>query len=350
MYQSLSINHLRGIRELTLKPLQRISLITGRNGCGKTTILEAMFLIVGHHNPQIPFSVGGWRGMLEESAEETVSWLFGSKETAAPIEISVEREGISFALSVTFLSPEQMKDEKIYLVDPVSGEQSTTEIGQVPGIKMILKKGDVALSESGLILLRDGPAIGASAPQLGYASFINAFTTTTKDNPKRFSRCRERGQVEKIIESLQIIEKRLTNLVIHVSTSGKTGIYADVQGSLIPMPLLGQGASRLLSIVLAIFDAENGVVLVDEIENGFHHSAIEKIWEAIDAASKGANVQVMATTHSLECIDAAHRHFEKSGNYDFGLHRLDASNGLIKDVVYREEILEAAISGGIEVR
>jgi len=47
-------------------------------------------------------------------------------------------------------------------------------------------------------------------------------------------------------------------------------------------------------------DAKDGVVLIDEIENGLHYSGQEHFWKAIFEWSARLNVQVFATTHSYE--------------------------------------------------
>ena len=116
------------------------------------------------------------------------------------------------------------------------------------------------------------------------------------------------------------------------------------------MPFMGEGIARLTSIVLAIGNSSNGVVLVDEIENGFHHSVLHKVWRVIGEAARRFNTQVFATTHSMECIVAAHRAFVEGGTYDFGLHRLERIDKIIQDVSYPQEVLEAAIEMSLEVR
>jgi AAA15 family ATPase/GTPase len=118
----------------------------------------------------------------------------------------------------------------------------------------------------------------------------------------------------------------------------------------VPSPLLGDGVRRSLSVILAVGAAENGVVLVDEIENGIHHSAMKPLWSVIAEASKTFNCQVFATTHSEECIYAAHDAFKENGPYDLMLYRLDRRNGSISAVAYDEERLDAAFSIPLEVR
>jgi AAA15 family ATPase/GTPase len=102
--------------------------------------------------------------------------------------------------------------------------------------------------------------------------------------------------------------------------------------------------------LLAIVNAPGGTVLIDEIENGLHHSVMLKVWQAIAETARRSETQIFATTHSWECIRAAHEAFTKSGTYDFRLHRLDRLDGKIKAITYDEEALAAAIKAELEVR
>ena len=54
-------------------------------------------------------------------------------------------------------------------------------------------------------------------------------------------------------------------------------MYADIgMERKIPVALVGEGMSRLLSIILAIATAKNGIVLIDEVDAGIHHSRMAK--------------------------------------------------------------------------
>ena len=107
---------------------------------------------------------------------------------------------------------------------------------------------------------------------------------------------------------------------------------------------------HLSSLILAIADAENGIVLIDDIDHGLHTSVLEGVWQSISRVSREFNTQVFATTHSWECVVAAHEAFSKDLAYDFRLHRLDRVNGDIKAVTYEQEELESAIGLQWEVR
>lgn len=74
---------------------------------------------------------------------------------------------------------------------------------------------------------------------------------------------------------------------------------------LLPLKLAGDGICKLLFILLAIIANPNSIILIDEIETGFHYSKYPKLWEVIANPARDYNCQIIATTHSYECIDGA---------------------------------------------
>ncbi len=149
------------------------------------------------------------------------------------------------------------------------------------------------------------------------------------DNAAKFSEFEANNQQDKIVDILKIIEPRLKRLAV-LATGGVPMVYGDVGVDyLIPISLMGEGIERLLSIVLLIMNAQGGTLLIDEIENGIHYSVLENIWQSINLATQKSNTQLFATTHSLECIKAAHKAFSKSESYDFRYYRLERVKKLI---------------------
>ncbi|HEY4033525.1 MAG TPA: AAA family ATPase [Ktedonobacteraceae bacterium] len=109
--------------------------------------------------------------------------------------------------------------------------------------------------------------------------------------------------------------------------------------------------SRLLSIILAIATAKNGVVLIDEVDTGIHHSRMPKIWEGICKAARAFNCQVFATTHSYECLQAAHIGIAQANmDRDFRYIRLDRHEQETVAKTYTYEVLGAALARRWEVR
>ncbi len=153
-----------------------------------------------------------------------------------------------------------------------------------------------------------------------------------------------------VLEALKIVEPRLQRLSVRV-VAGKAMIQGDIGlDKLIPLPYMGDGINRLASLVLAIGKSPDGVVMVDEIENGLHHAILPKVWRAIGRVARHFNTQVFATTHSYECMAAAHKAFSDEEPYDFRLHRLERRDDAIAVVTYDRDTLTEAIDANIEVR
>ena len=107
---------------------------------------------------------------------------------------------------------------------------------------------------------------------------------------------------------------------------------------------------RLFRLYLSFFTACNGMVLIDEIENGIHYSVMRDLWNRVRDWIREWNVQFVATTHSAECIDAAMEAFADEPN-DLSIHNLFANeSGNIKAATFTGEALEGARNLNLEVR
>jgi AAA15 family ATPase/GTPase len=126
--------------------------------------------------------------------------------------------------------------------------------------------------------------------------------------------------------------------------------YADLgERRPIPLAMIGEGFSKLLTILTATILGEASIMLIDEIENGFHYSVLPDVWRAIVAAASGRSVQIFVTTHSLECIEAA---VEGSQDHEgtLAFYRLERRQNGIEVVAGADDRLRSAVKVGFELR
>ncbi len=358
-YASFEVTNFRCFNYLKIESFSRVNLITGLNNSGKTSLLEALFLHVGSRNPSLALIVNGWRGLniISESAENQWASLFWQFKDSKSIRlVGTSSKGMNRSLEIHIVSAGSiLRGEKAHS-DPaelISGPRQNIvfeyvdEAGKqykVKGVPVFVKKENMMTYE-----LRMEPSL-PRASMTGI--FVSGNTGSNLDEEiQRFSNLRKKGKDGIVLAALRIIEPRLERLEI-LTYQGLSMIHGYLKGydEPIPSPLLGDGVRRSLAILLAQGAAEKGVVLVDEIENGIHHSAMKSLWGVIAEASRSFDCQVFATTHSDECIRAAHDAFKESTSYDLKLYRLDRKNGSIQAVMYDEEILDAALSIPLEVR
>ncbi len=351
MLKSLTIKNFRCFENLTLEPLELINLIGGGNNAGKTALLETIFLLTGVSDIEKPLQLNFLRGIEQKTLdiEDLCQWMFFNKNIGETIEISagesgkesrslkiklVESEAAILPLLPNYLSKgnrlknlqiEYQKDDResaIWRLALVGDREHSEEVGTA--LKM--EKGEIE-----------------PHPPTQLISTRKERASTT-DAVENFSRLGEVNRQEEILEILRHLEPRLKRLAVLV-TGGIPMIYGDIDiGNLVPLQMMGDGMVRLAAIALTIANTKNGTVLIDEIENGLHHSVLVKVWKAIINVAKKSNVQIFATTHSWECIQAAHEAFMTENSYDFRYHRLERVGGTIKTATYDRETIEASVN------
>jgi predicted ATPase len=83
-------------------------------------------------------------------------------------------------------------------------------------------------------------------------------------------------------------------------------VYVDHgRMGLAPLTVFGDGLRRAVLLAATVLTFENGGVLfLDEIESGIHVRALERVFTWLGKIAAERNVQIFATTHSLEAVDA----------------------------------------------
>ena len=358
MYKQITIEGLRGIKHLKIEDFGRVNLFVGKNNCGKTTLLEGIFLLTGPTNAQLPLRINTFRdfNIIDEN-----SWrlIFNKLDVNTTIKISGElekpKEKRNLIIkpnlkTVATIAKTTINKETIDIKDSYSGLSPTID-GLILEYSLINGKAKKPKKITTTVFMK-GSGIEVDIPkdykELVRGVFINA-KTISGDMGRRFNNIQITKRTNRIIKLLRQIEPSLDNLSL-----GTDGIiYCDIGlDRLIPINIMGDGMFRLLSIILAISDTQNGVVLIDEIENGFHHSSQEILWDAIFKSAKEFNVQIFATTHSIECVKAfSSSYSQQVQNSDIiRLYRIERRDYDFKVVSYDHKTLEASLDSSWEVR
>jgi predicted ATPase len=118
----------------------------------------------------------------------------------------------------------------------------------------------------------------------------------------------------------------------------------------VPLKSLGDGVTRLFAAALALANSRDGFLIVDEAENGIHYSVQRDFWRLIMRAAHQHNVQVLATTHSSDCVTGFARAALESDEALGVYLRLERDGDQVQTVEYTEEELATVADQGIEVR
>jgi predicted ATPase len=331
MLTRIHIKNFRSFSDVEIGPFKRINLITGLNNSGKTGLLEAIFLVLRRDDlpgtPQPRNQAANLPNLFRvfspqaDAGENFWLWLFRDKDREKTIEISVCTDaGVEERVWLTARHPNQFDEVK-------SGLFKHT--GNLGNIHVLRPSSSIKLP---------APAIFSSHPSDPVQDAIDYNRVILK---------RGKRKVETLLKQ---IDERVT-AVEALQTGQRPLIYADIGlPEMIPVSHLGEGFCRLLDIYSELLAGEAKVLLIDEIENGLHHTVLPVVWKGLIAAAKELNVQIFATTHSAECIFAADQAARDSEPYELNLVRLDRVDGEIKATIVEQKDLETAKEFNWELR
>lgn len=353
MFRSLSITGFRGFSKLKVDDLARFSLFFGRNNAGKTALLESIFMLAGPTNPELSIRVNSFRGvdLFRNDPEELWGWLFHQKNLRGTIELEAETATSKRTVTLTLKDPAkvQLKVSKQKQKARRSTLTSSTD-SAVSELDIKYREGNHTTQSSAIVAETGVTFKRGRQFKFPTSIFVMSRAAYASENAERFSKLEESGEHEELLDPLRIIEPRLQRLSVLVTTSGPV-IHGDIGiGRMVPLPYMGEGIGRLMTLLLSIITSRNGIIMIDEIETGLHYSVMSSVWSAIAKAARKVDAQVFATTHSWESFRAAHDCFSKSEIYDFRAHRLDRTGDKVTSTTYDKEMIETALTQGVEIR
>jgi predicted ATPase len=317
MITELKIENFRGFETLELKGLQRVNLIVGENNAGKTSLLEAVAAAVN------PDALRDLAGLFRSSSSIILSkyfrWLMADR--AAVSELEAVHEGWT---SRTTFSRSELPDR------PTEGYKTASKEGGI-------QYGYWALKTRKLKVLAI-PVLHRALDQM-VPAFANA--VRSPENERRME------------QLLAAVDPRIRNVRLDYADNEQF-IAVDLGLSeRVPLSQAGQGIYRLVSIFSDLLGDRPDVVLIDEIENGIHYTVLKQVWQGIAEIAAALDIQVFATTHSRECLEAANRVFvseDAAQDRHFALIQLMRVRGKVIGRVLDEERVNGALEIDIELR
>jgi AAA15 family ATPase/GTPase len=374
-FNHIDIHNFRGIESLTIKNIKQVNLITGRNNCGKTSVLEAIFLLTGMSNPQLILSIHSFRN-ISLTDNDDFSYIFNNFDLSQYPSITGQLDShkrnlkIKAVDSIT-LKPlnhnsEQLQLPKEKFISNLSTDKQDTVEGLTfyfnidgkdfqSGVKLNLGQSNLGQLNLGQLNLGQLNSVEIKLAQNYKENLIGNFInpqTIMNNLDRRLDAMLVRKDLGTIVNAIKKIEPNL----IDIRMGARGMIYADIGiDKLVPINILGDGIRRILAILAAISERKNSILLIDEIENGLHFRTLSILWKAVLKAALDNNVQLFITTHSYECIEALTEIYEENTlnlEEDFiTLFRIDKDDkGQHLAFQYETDVLLAGIEKNFEVR
>jgi AAA15 family ATPase/GTPase len=355
MITKLNFKNLRYFEDFTLDGITPVTLISGKNNVGKSTLLEGIFLLFGHQNPGIFFQLNAFRGDVIQTLNPKVLWepLFKGLDTTRELSISAAKDDVEYVLR---LQKNEQSAISTSVVDKANETQDIIKpvVNSYP-LKITYCESNGYKNAGNYHVVFPNISINLESPLKPIKLLGCYIGSHSQDDPnvisEQFGGLELNGQKQRLIEALLSMDEKIADLFTVVS-SGTGYIYAKtVSGMKIPLRSMGEGMNKLLSITLTMLANPGCVLLLDEVENGFHHSFHEKFWKLLFKLSAETNCQIFATTHSYECISGAIDAAVDSPNGEaLSYVRLGLKNGEVVPHVFSKDLLAYALSSEMEVR
>ncbi|MEI7844612.1 MAG: AAA family ATPase [Chloroflexota bacterium] len=362
---SFEIHGFRAFEHLKLEKLGKVNLFTGKNNVGKSSLLEALWVYASQGSPSVLLSILEGR---DESEPVSGNYL-----------MELDIKTLMMSVSSLFFGRVGFSADRTSPKLQIGSSKNPLRIKFLWVTENLNENSPRATREA---ITLDDLADAVPGLQIEYGenvkitSFIRFFRRSTQNSSTKFERncvfvpaggfskaeisrywdTTTLGPLENsVLDALRILEPEIERINLVGST--KSTNFRDrtpivkLRSFESPVPLrsLGEGMNRMFGLALALVNAQDGFLLVDEVESGLHYSVLPEMWSFIFQVARKLNVQVFATTHSWDCI-TGFQQTAVENDQDGMLIRLVNKKGKIVPTFFDEKDLAIATREQIEVR
>lgn len=362
MIESFVIKNFKNIEEMNIPRLNRVNLIVGKNGVGKSTFLEALALYVSGGDRNVISSLLKGRGEFLSDRGDDMDASEQNKEHILTL-FRDWREDYSrrFYVLVGETEKQAVSIRQVYIEDFKDEEDLTSaQLRLFDEEDMVLDKRNRAeVSSQGVVIESQGKMSLLRYDKLYIlprGKFLQPIVRTWEFDSDRnadiFDKIALSDDEKFIVSALNIINDDIDRITFvsegYRIRSRIPMVSLKSSGKKVRLSSMGDGVNRVLTIILSLLNAKGSVLLIDEFETGLHYSVQKQLWSIIFMLAERLNVQVFVSTHSSDTL----RSFAYTNDEGTGmLIRLEQRKAGITPVCYEDndEILFAA-ENDIELR
>jgi len=342
--ESLTIHRFRGLRDLELSGLGNINLFVGENNSGKTSVLEAVSTYCRPLDP-LEWLDTSWRREIKSSRTpmlDALKWLFprvdlsegelytGETFISGSGRFPVLKSHATYSEFEGVGSPVEADETQVREGGDEPGQAPIYQVGQVSDFQFDGSKQRGADLELKAVIRVDQLSLFDSEPTKEISETFQLWEeerfTTRKTPPapmlpvstispvshrveqiqiKRFTEATLEGLASEVLQVVHLMDPGIQDLEILSRRGMRPTLYIQHKDiGLAPLSAFGDGVRRTLMIALTLPLVKGGALLIDEVETAIHKSALSKVFGWLVKACSDNDVQLFATTHSLEAVDA----------------------------------------------
>lgn len=346
LLRDLTIENYRSFDKYRLDNLARVNLLVGDNNCGKTSVLEAVHILIAlgqisciletlsHRKALRRFS--GPRG-ASLHLPDVAQLFFNNSESNKNGQSHVAFQQFQVEGNGDFHDNEDV-DANVSVSCKPSIDNSAVEFESVASINC------EALLEQKFQMRYGTPSSVVPSPQTKARS--NSNQREVRRNRHKFLPP-DRLSIKELSESWgqvireqldglanhalsQLLDEQVSNIHFLLPLQSLSDIYIDSARNRNQLSKLGYGTYCIFSIFIALAQSQRGIAMIDEIDTGIHYSRIVDMWKFVIQSAKDLDVQVFATTHSLDCLNGLCEALQRDESLSehVAVHRIERSHGI----------------------
>ena len=377
----LLIENFRGIKGLSIPRLGGVTLLAGHNGVGKTTVLEAIKVYAARARYAVLQGLltnrEEFSGTTDEDGANILEpdWgaLFYGRDTTQNSKVFVGPKRVQDRLSLETISLSEPTEQE---VASLGGHLPDLLLeGEIHTIKVVFQENEWLIPAFFFQDQRASTVVGDSRGRMRDINFrvrrqessLPPPITCEEIGPGLMSNNQLSRSWDNVALTEDEIQATLALSLIYGADVERVAVVGDdrsvpmrggrraivrLKSNHRPVPLksLGDGALRLFGVALALANSRDGFLLIDEAENGIHHSVQRDFWRMVMRTAHENNVQVFATTHSWDCVRGFALAAVENENVEGVLVRLEKEDEGLRAVRYSERRLRIVAEQRTEVR
>ena len=305
MLESIEIKNYKIIDSLKVENLTNINVFVGKNNCGKTSLLEAIFLNFKPTDSRLIFRIVSMVIRRINPSNDSLEWFFHKMDIQQSIEIMSLYEGKEMCLKIT---PKLADNSVFKITENIDDKQDFSSINiqkKILGLDFTARfKGKAEVKCGFAIENKEEQQIIKSETIANYPSFSGLFVPSNNASLNvnlsyMVAELRKFKKEKDLNKYLGIFDEKIL---------GAELIGNEVMLDITDMPkrvsinVMGEGFKKYFLIVSALILNKQQHICIDEIENGLHFESMKKLIEAIVEFCKETNTQLFISTHSYEFL------------------------------------------------
>ncbi|WP_394794590.1 ATP/GTP-binding protein [Armatimonas sp.] len=272
MITSIEIENLRGIAHGKLDGLTGLTVLIGKNGSGKSSVLDAIWILTSKQ----PGKALDMSANRHSGISDSKKWFLFKGDSSEKMKISgcMEVNGSVLKRVIDF-----EYDLRYGFVVGTLSDNDVYQFGFAPGEGRVIQGNPI--SETKMVGRFSG---------LGQPIIHDLFSSMTIS-----------GREDEAISIIRNILPAIENVKI-LTEGGTPYLFVSYKKHSVPIAITGEGVYALAQLGLELALQPGGVVLIEEPEIHLHPAAIRQTAKVIWGAVR-RGVQVILTTHSIEFID-----------------------------------------------